>query len=93
MASERNVERRENATDAPMRNMNTGAAGGPPRKLASTPIGVVHVAGSPQWRMTWMRIMKNTARPRARSNAKHSIAGRSASHRPDSRRGIGSARF
>src|SRR5438552_2934584 len=50
-----------------MRNMNVGAAVGPPRMLITPPIGVRHVAGSPQCHSTWTQTMKTTARPRARS--------------------------
>ena len=69
-ASERNDVRDENASDAPMRNMNTGAAVGPPRKLMTWPIGLVHVSGAPQCQSTCTPIMNRTARPRARSNAR-----------------------
>ena len=53
-----------------MRNMNTGAAVGPPRKLMTWPIGLVHVSGAPQCHSTWTPIMNTTARPRARSKAR-----------------------
>ena len=62
--------RDENASDAPIRNMNTGAAVGPPRKLMTWPIGDVHVSGAPQCHSTWTPIMNTTARPRARSKAR-----------------------
>ena len=57
-------------SEAPMRKAKTGAAVGPAAKLMASPIGVVHVAGSPQCHRTWTRIMKTTASPRARSKAR-----------------------
>jgi hypothetical protein len=46
-ATSRAVDRRENASEAPIRNMNTGAAVGPPRKMTAVPIGVAQAASLP----------------------------------------------
>ena len=64
--------------------MKTGAAKGPPATVITQPIGVAQTAGSPQWRITWIAIMKRTAAPRARSKpAIRSSAGPSPAPRGD----------
>src|SRR5687767_9671527 len=65
-----NVVRREKASEAPMRNMNTGAPVGPPKKRTTWPIGDAHAASVPYCASTWTKIMNRTARPLARSNAR-----------------------